>query len=492
MQVREEDPPRIPTGVQGLDTILRGGLIRGAGYLVVGEPGAGKTILCNQICFSHVAGGGRALYMTVLAESHTRMLTYLRSLDFFDEDPIGDALVYLSGYSTVAQAGLRGLLELLRSEVRTHQATLLVIDGLSTLEGSAASYLEFKRFVSDLQTSLDMLGCTTILQAQPSIDDRTTVIHTIVDGVIRLFDHRVGLYAVRELEIQKLRGSDSLRGRHQFEITSAGLVVHPRTEAVYAETIALGPKTRGRVRFGSSRLDEMLHGGLLTGSSTLVLGPPGSGKTLLGLHLLAEGARAGEQGLYFGFYESPAYLVEKAEGIGLELRDAVERGRLDILWQPAIENGLDELAERLLTMVKERKVKRLVVDGLRAFERAAVYAERIGPFFTALSARLRMLEVTTIFTYTLPELFAPSVTVLAPGTEEVDNMILLRYVELRSQLYRLISLVKIRDSDYEPAVREFTIGSDGLQVSSTFESAENILTGRARPKQGQGQRTKRR
>lgn len=491
MQDREERK-RISTGVQGLDTILLGGLVRGAGYLVVGEPGAGKTILCNQICFAHVASGGRALYVTVLAESHTRMLTYLRSMSFFSEDPISDALVYLSGYSTVEQAGLRGLLELLRSEVRSHRATLLVIDGLSTLEAAAGSYLDFKRFISDLQTSLDLLGCTTILQAQLMADNGASVIPTIVDGVIRMLDHRVGLYAIREIEIQKSRGSASLRGRHQFEITSDGVQVHPRTESVYARAVHAEPKPRRRVPFGSIGLDEMLHGGLLVGTSTLVLGPPGSGKTLLGLHLLAEGGRLGEQGLYFGFGESPAHLVEKADGIGLGLGAAVERGVLDVSWQPPIENGLDEIAERLLASVRERGVKRLVVDGIRAFERASVYPERMGPFFAALSAQLAAMEVTTIFTYTLHEIFTSTVQISTPVAEAADNLVLLRYVELRSQLYRLLSLVKVRDSAYEPAVRAFTISATGIEVSATFESAESILTGRARPEQDEPKRPRRR
>lgn len=479
MQAQQQT--RLSTGVAGLDTILLGGLLRGAGYLIVGEPGAGKTILCNQICFAHIAEGGRALYVTVLAEAHTRMLVSLRSMSFYEEEPVGDTLLYFSGYSTVEQGGLSALLDLLRSEVRSHGASLLVIDGLSTLEASAASYLEFKRFISDLQTSMDMLGCTTILQAQPEIDDRTTVIHTIVDGVIRLFDHRVGLYAIRELEVQKSRGTDSLRGRHQFEITTDGLVVHPRTEAVFTSVDQSNPKPRQRVRFGSGRLDEMLHGGLLKGSSTLVIGPPGSGKTLLGLHLLAEGARAGEPGLYFGFYESPAQLREKGDTIGLGLSEAVQSGQIELLWQPPIESGLDELAERLLLAVKTRGVKRVVVDGLRAFERASVYPARLGPFFAALNAQLHVLDVTAVFTYTLPELFSTTVQVLTPGAEEADNLILLRYVELRSQLYRLISLVKIRDSAYQPSVREFIISSSGIDVAATFESAEKILTGRAQP-----------
>ncbi len=123
---------RLPTSVPGLDAVLRGGLLQGGAYIITGEPGAGKTILANQICFNHVAAGGRAVYLTLLAELHTRMLSHLQTLAFFDVRPIGDARSYMNGYQALIDQGLSGLLDMVRQAIRSQQASLIVLDGLAT------------------------------------------------------------------------------------------------------------------------------------------------------------------------------------------------------------------------------------------------------------------------------------------------------------------------------------------------------------------------
>jgi circadian clock protein KaiC len=473
---------RLPSGIAGLDTILHGGFLRGGIYVIAGQPGAGKTILGNQICFNHVAAGGQAVYITLLAETHARMLAHLRSLAFFTPNPIATVLHYFSGYHELERGGLDGLLDLLRQIIRERRATVLVLDGLSAARAAAASVSALKHFIHELHVFGEASGCTTFL-LNPS-DDRDAYHpeHTIVDGLIELSDHMVGVRAVRELLVPKFRGSSYLRGRHFFEITDAGLVVYPRTEALLALPSASLSTQRQRMGFGISSLDEMLQGGLLSDSTTMVLGPSGSGKTLLGLHFLAAGAQQEQPGLFFGFYETPARLVERANRIGLDLSGFVARGLVEIIWQPPLEQILDALAEQLLTAVRRRHVRRLYIDGFNAFLETSVYPERTNRFFSALSNELRALDVTTIFTYETSELFGPVVKVPTAGVSElVDNIIFMRYVELRSQLYRLISMMETRESGHDTAIREFTITARGIDVAATFESAEAILTGIAHP-----------
>ena len=226
----------------------------------------------------------------------------------------------------------------------------------------------------------------------------------------------------------------------------------------------------------------MLQGGLPAHSSTLLFGSPGSGKTLLGLHFLAEGVRAGETGLYFGFMETSPRLQAKAVGVGQSLDSWVKQGKLLLETRAAVDILPDALVHELLALVKRHGVRRVVVDGLESLVKETLPPRRVPGFLTALINELRSLGVTALMTHQSNVLFGPRLEARLEGVEAiVDNIIFLRYVELRSQLYRMLSILKMRESDYEPALREFSISTQGIDVAETFESAEAILTGQARP-----------
>ncbi|HUS14546.1 MAG TPA: ATPase domain-containing protein, partial [Chloroflexia bacterium] len=305
--------------------------------------------------------------------------------------------------------------------------------------------------------------------------------HTMVDGVFELADQRIGARGVRELDVRKMRGSAFLRGRHFYEITAGGITVYPRTEAMLATATAPAEEKRYRLAFGIPRFDEMLMGGVLSNSTTMILGAPGSGKSMLGLHFLAEGARRGERGLHFGFNEIPSRLIGKADNVGLGFGPAVADGRITVIWQPFLEEIVDVLVARVLTAVREHGIRRLFIDGFGEFYNAAIYPDRIVALLTGFSNELRSLNVTMVFSLQTEHLFDSTISAPIPGIAGVaENIIFLRYVELHSQLYRLVSIMKVQESGYDPAIREFRITSEGVDVAPTFQSAEAILTGVAR------------
>ncbi len=276
---------RLPTGIPNLDDILQGGVPRGGVFIVQGQPGAGKTIFGNQVCFHHVAGGGRALYITLLAESHARMLTHIGQLSFFDEGAIPGKLYYISAFRTLEDEGLKGLLTLLRREMRAHDADLMVLDGLVAVEESAGSAREFKKFIHDLQSQASMADCTIFLLTGVA-DYAASPEHTMVDGVIEFQSRLYGRRAERELQIRKLRGGGFLRGQHSFHISDAGIAVYPRLEAYLARPSQPDERLDTAIASGIAVLDEMAGGGLPKGSATIIVGPSGIGKTTLGLHFL--------------------------------------------------------------------------------------------------------------------------------------------------------------------------------------------------------------
>jgi circadian clock protein KaiC len=469
---------RVASGIPGLDTILRGGFMQGGIYIIQGAPGAGKTILSNQICFHHIRErGGCALYVTLLAENHARMMQHLRGVSFFDEALVPDKLTYLSAFREMREGGLKALTDLLRREIQRRRCTMAVVDGLVSARATAASEMAFKEFIHDLQEVALATDCTMFLTANLQHREQSpSPAETMVDGLIELNDRIYGWRAESDLQVVKFRGSGFLRGRHGYKISDSGLIVHPRIEALLAHPSRQDTGGVERRSSGVADLDRMLGGGLPTASTTMIMGPSGSGKTTLGLHFLARSS-PNEPGLLFGFYETPARLDAKVNAICKPLRPLIDGGSVAVLWQPPTDDMLDAYGERLLEAVHRRGVKRLVIDGLTSFHKAAVEPSRLDHFFTALANELRVLGVTTLYTLEVPDILGPAIRIPINDISSLaENLILLRFIELRAQLYRLISILKVRDSDFDPSLHEFTIKPDGLIVHPTDESAEAIMS----------------
>jgi circadian clock protein KaiC len=472
---------RVASGITGFDTILSGGFLQGGLYIIQGPPGTGKTTLGNQICFHHAAGGGKALYVTLLAEYHARMMQHLQGMAFFDRARIPDQISYLNGLQVLHASGLKGLVDMLRREITSHGASVLVLDGIVAAHRIAENEQDFNEFVHALQAVAIAGECTMFMLTNVE-GVQTTPEHTMVDGIVELSEELVGWAAESTLQVAKFRGSPFLRGRHAFKITSNGLVVHPRLEALLArpsrEASPARPdeETGGRVSSGIAQLDVMLGGGLPESSTTMALGPSGSGKTTLGLQFLS-GCSAAAPGLLFGFYETPPRLRAKIAGVCPGLGGLIDSGAVEIEWQPPIDDLLDGYGERLLACVHRRKVKRLFIDGLGALRQAALSEpNRIGNFLTALMNELRVLGVTTIYTLEVPDIMGPSVRTPLGGdlASLAENLVLLRFVEVYSQLHRLISVLKVRDSQFDSSLHQYVTSSRGLLIDQTSDNAQRL------------------
>lgn len=481
------DQGRLPSGIAGLDEVMHGGFARSGVHLLMGPPGAGKTILSNQICFHHLSNGGKALYLTLIAETHASMLAHLGSFSFFQPELIGEELLFFSGYTELDQRGPAGLLEFIRRTLHDQRPTLMMLDGMATLEAHAGSELEVKRFVHQLQVLAAGYSCTIFLITHAHLEEHPQPEYTMVDGLVRLYYRLVGSRAVREVQVLKLRGSGFIEGTHFYEITTDGIVVYPRLEAKTPPPPPSRETITKRLPLGVPQFDAMIRGGFPVGSSTMVMGPPGTGKTLFGLRFLVEGARTGEAGLYVGFAETPMELQEKADNVSYDLASVVESGQISILWQAPGELILDKLSARIVAAAREGAVKRVFLDGLEGLRSSAIYPERFVKVLGALLQELRGIGATTIFSAELQTIAGPQLAVpLDPASAVTSNLVLLRHVELRSQIYRLVSVLKMRQSGHDRAIREFRITDHGIEVADSFSSAEAVLTGTAQLPKGQG------
>lgn len=473
---RVSDGGRMPTGVVGLDTILGGGVFSGGIYIIQGAPGAGKTILGNQICFAHAAAGCNALYVTLLAESHARMIGHMRRMTFFDEGAVPDRMSYLGAFKTLEDNGLAGLLDMIRREVRTRRASILVLDGLITLHENAESDLELKKFIHELQTQAGFAGCTIFLLTSRFDMQKSPPEHTMVDGVIELQSLLHGRRAERDMQVHKLRGSWFIGGRHSYRITADGYSVYPRLEAMLETPSVFDSADGPQVSSGIVGLDKLL-GGVDTHSVTMMIGPSGSGKTTAALQFLT-GGPADEPALMFGFHENPKALQVKAEMLGLPLSSRSDT--ISLLWRPQTEAILDEVASELLTAIRTRGVRRLVLDGLDGFSRMTDEKKRIAAFLPALCNELRALGVATLATAELAQAGIhpgqPLAGVNQTGYSAIaENIVALQIAMLRSETHRLLSILKSRDRETDMRMRRFVIGQGGIRIDDDWRKAEALL-----------------
>ena len=469
MSDSERRAERVPTGVPGLDDILEGGLFKGSTYVVQGPPGSGKTILANQLCAETARRRGRALYVSLLAESFTGMLQHLRTLSFFDADFVGDRIVYLSGLAALEEGGLAGVLNLLRGETQRHSADVVVLDSLLPARDAVVTDLQYKRRLLDLQALGEICRFTTVLLTTPLTDHDRAVVAQMVDGVIELSDDAYGVRHERSLAVRKFRGSATLRGRHSFRISEKGLAVFPRLEAVVSDPEPGSPMDK-RLSTGVATLDAMLCGGLPPCSTTGLIGAPGTCKTSLGLQFIAQ-CTPKEPALLFGMFESAESLRGSARTLGLDLEALEASGALRIVWQPQAEHLIDELGHRLLQEADAIKAKRVLLDGVEGLLQALLDQDRISRFLTALSIKLRSRGATVLITAETQHVTEQQVELPVEGPSPIfDNLIVMRRIEQNGRLIRLVAVIKVRSSDFDPAVHAFTIGPRGVEVGPVWDA----------------------
>jgi circadian clock protein KaiC len=400
-------------------------------------------------------------------------------MKFFREELVGENVYYLSAFKVLESDGLGGLIKTIREQLMSRSASFLVLDGLVTASESAATDRELKKFIHELQTLSGMSNCTIVLLTSIRRSEEVHPEDTMVDGIIELTDELRNLKPIRELHVRKLRGTNQIRGKHTLDIRDEGIVVRPRVET----QLRLNPEavqriSSERVRFGIQGLDDMLRGGLPEMSTTMLLGPSGTGKTILGLKFLAAGSERDEAALHFGFHETPSLLLEKSRRLKLGLETLEKKKLLHFACQPAVEGNIDVLGERLLNTVRAQKIRRLFIDGMHGFQLAADYPARVRDMFSAISDELETLNVTTLFTAEQRFLFSSAIEPPVEGLSAMtENIILLQHVELDAALYRLLAVLKLRGGGYDSTIHELKIGDEGIEVLNTFAKSGMRLSG---------------
>jgi circadian clock protein KaiC len=485
-------PEQLPTGVPGLDRLLNGGLRRGGLHVVLGGPGAGKSVLAHQVGAHQIRAGGKVLYLTALVETHQMLLSQARTFRFFDPAFVPGSFYYASLYPALAAGGLQGAREEIGRLVAHHAPTLLVVDGVHALKAAAESPMDYQRFMHDMEAQAAVAGTTTLMLVHPpETGIATDPTFTIADAILHMRSRMVRLRDVRMFSVGKLRGVAHVGGWHTFRITGDGVHVYPRVEALASAMEAHVDGVSGSPRAGSDRLldvrikdlDEMLGGGLDRNSVTLVVGTPGGGKTLFGLAFLAAGAEAGEPGLLLGYHERPETLADKGEGVGLPVRRGIDEGMIHLDWRAPAELLADEEIERLLALVEKHRIRRVVIDALEDVRQAVIPRSRELVVLASLANLLREKQVTTVVMHDLQRIVGVSFDMpMAELSALMDNVIHVRAVEQKGEMSRLVAVLKVRARMHDHGLREFHITPMGMSVGKAFSGSEMVLTGLGLPR----------
>jgi circadian clock protein KaiC len=446
--------------------------------VIAGEPGAGKTIFALQMLFHQARQGKKCLYLTTLSEPSLKLITYMQQFSFFDESLIAEILVVLADVgSVVRRKGLEETLAEITARVEHEQPVVVVIDSFKALRDVPAAPSAMRTFVYDLAVHASAWGALSLLVGEYTPDEIGTLAEfAIADGIIRLSNRRHELRAIREVEVMKLRGANVVTGGHFFEIGTDGLAFFPRVRS--PEGPNADPDTPDeRVQTGATGFDEMLGGGLPQSSATVVQGGTGTGKTLLGLQFLLEGARKGEPGIHFTLEETPNQLRHIAKSLGWDLRPLEERGLFTFSYVSPVELSTDCFLDRARQEVERLGARRTVLDSLTSMALGVPSERRFKELVYAVTKHFRAAGVTLNMNMEIPDLLG-SAQLSGHGISfAADNVIQLKYVEVEGHLERGISVLKARGVRHATDVRRLSIGAGRIDVESAFTGLRGVLTG---------------
>ncbi|HVD46260.1 MAG TPA: ATPase domain-containing protein [Candidatus Limnocylindria bacterium] len=467
---------RLNTGIPRLDSILGGGLPFGSLIVIAGSPGTGKTILAQQICFTNGTQERKAIYYSTISEPPEKFLTHLEVFDFFDRRALEVRVEFINLGDLLLsnEDGLSAMMDEVVRKVVTENPAIVVIDSAKALRDFSGDGRSLRAAVYQLVTRVAHTDTTLIFVGEYTADELGSAPEfSLADGILELVYESHEPTDRRWLRVRKLRSSKHLTGKHPLQIGAGGIKLFVR-----AETLDEHSKSRaeveGRISTGVPGLDEMTHGGLPAGGSTLVLGPSGCGKTALALRFIMQGLENGERGLYVTFQETPTQLVRKAASFGWDLKPAIASGQLKIFHVEEVSLDLDYIAGIVREELERAPLQRMVIDSLAEMVVAARESERFSAYARSLLGSLRAGGVSVLTTSETSSL-GPTTELIGGLSFLYHNVVLLRYIEQDSEVGRAVAIVKMRDSNHEKGLWAFTITERGFEVLGKVEGVSGLL-----------------
>lgn len=475
------DKPLVATGIEGLDTILEGGLTPNRLYLVEGLPGAGKTTMALQFLLEGVRRGESVLYVTLseteselreVATSHGWDLRGVHIHELFSAaDQLDPDEQYTVFHPSEVELGkvTQGILD----EVERLQPQRVVFDSLSEIRLLAGSLLRFRRQILALKQYFAGRKATVLLLDENHVPEQGLNAHTIVHGVISLDQMRPEFGGDRRrLRVSKMRGRPFHAGFHDYEIETGGVIVFPRLVAAdHRREIE-----SGTLHSGLQEMDALLGGGIERGTSTLLIGSAGTGKSSLATHFVMEAAKRGERSAVFLFEESVHALRTRSRGLGLDLDGRMADGT--VIVQPIDPSELSpgEFFHIVRDAVERKEARIVVIDSLNGYLNAMPGERFLVTQLHELLSYLGQMGVSSFLLNAQQGLIGSTNSAL-DISYLADSVIMLRYFEAQGEVRTAISALKKRTSGHERTLREFNISAAGIDIGEPLRNFRGVLTG---------------
>ena len=473
---------KVGTGVDGFDAVLGGGLPAGRLYLLEGDPGTGKTTVALQFLLEGKRLGERVAFIT-LSESKVELTASaashgwsLNGVDIHEYVATADALAP-DGQVTMFRPSEVELLETVRQvlrDIETIKPDRVVVDSLSELRLLAQDSFRYRRQLLALKEFFLTRQCTVLLLDDRTGGDRDRHVQSIVHGVVHLEQLAPDYGAERRrMRLSKIRGTSYRGGWHDYVIRRGGLDVFPRvTAADHRRRVVRKP-----LPSGIASLDELLGGGAQTGSSLLVLGPAGVGKTTLAVQFAVAAARRKARSAIFTFDETADLLLERTVSIGLPVRSFVEKGFITVRQVDPAELSPGHFAHVIRQAVEEEGAEIVIIDSLNGYLSAMPNDRLLTAQLHELLSFLGQKNVATILVFGQQGMLGSQMTSPVDTSYLADTIVLMRFFEVEGRVRKAISVVKKRSGPHEDTIRELAIGSKGLVIGKALTDFHGVLTG---------------